>query len=153
MAEFRTGGLYFEELEEGQEFITRGRTVTEADITNFAGVSGDYNPLHTNAEYAAQTQFGQRIAHGLLGLSMASGQSYSTGFLDGTVLAFMGIEWKFRAPILIGDTIKTIIKISKKREATSAGGGFVTLDIKVLNQNNETTQKGSWTILVASRPE
>jgi acyl dehydratase len=140
-------------MEEGQSYTTRSRTVTEADIVNFAGVSGDFNPMHISEEYAAQTQFGQRVAHGMLGLSMATGQSYATGMLDGTVLAFTGLEWKFRAPIYIGDSIKTIITISKKREMKKAGGGFVTFDVKVTNQNDEVTQKGAWTILVASRPD
>lgn len=145
-------GLYYEELSEGQAFVTRARTITETDIVNFAGISGDFNPMHTDAEFAAQSQFGQRIAHGALGLSVATGQAYATGFLDGTVIAFTGLEWKFRAPVLIGDTIRTEIKIEKKRDMPAAGGGFVTFDVKVLNQRDEVTQKGTWTILVASRP-
>lgn len=146
-------GLYFEELEEGHTFITGGRTITEADIVNFAGISGDYNPLHTDASFAAQTEFGQRVAHGMLGLSVGTGQAYSTGFLEGTVLAFTGIEWKFRQPILIGDTIRTEIQITKKRENKAVGGGFVTFDVKIINQDDKVTQKGSWTVIIASRPE
>lgn len=153
MPDLRSGGLYFEDLDEGLSFTTRSRTVTETDIVQFAGLSGDYNPMHTSATYAAQTQFGQRIAHGLLGLSIASGQSYATGFLEGTVLAFTALEWKFRAPIFIGDTIHTEITVTKKREMKAAGGGFVTFDIKLYNQKDEITQKGSWTILIASRPD
>ena len=80
---------------------TQGRTVTETDIVQFAGLSGDFNPMHTDATYAAKTQFGERVAHGLLGLAIASGLSYQLGFLDGTVLAFTGLEGKFRAPIVI----------------------------------------------------
>ena len=152
MTDIRLHGLYFEDLDEGTEFVTRGRTVTETDIVNFAGVSGDYNPMHTDASYAAQTQFGQRVAHGVLGLAMATGQSYQTGFLDRTVMAFTGLEWKFRAPIYIGDTIRTQIKITKKRAMKAAGGGFITFDVKLFNQDDDTIQKGSWTILVASRP-
>ncbi|RPI98063.1 MAG: dehydratase [Chloroflexi bacterium] len=145
-------GLYFEEFEVGMELETRGRTITETDIVNFAGVSGDYNPMHTDAAYAATTPFQQRVAHGLLGLSVASGLSYQMGFLEGTVLAFTGLEWKFREPILIGDTIRVQVKITNLRAMKAAGGGFVSFDIKVLNQNNKVTQKGEWTVLVASRP-
>lgn len=146
-------GLYFEEFEEGQTLETRGRTITEADIVNFAGLSGDYNPMHTNAAYAATTQFEQRVAHGLLGLSIASGLSYQLGFLEGTVIAFTGLDWKFREPIFIGDTIRAVVKVTKLREMKAAGGGFVSFDIKVLNQDDKVTQKGEWTVLVASKPQ
>jgi acyl dehydratase len=146
-------GLYFEEFEEGLELETRGRTITETDIVNFAGLSGDFNPMHTNEAYAATTQFGKRVAHGLLGLSIASGLAYQMGFLEGTVLAFTGLEWKFRAPVFIGDTIRLQVKVTNLREMKAAGGGFVTFDVKALNQDNAVTQKGEWTILVASQPE
>jgi 3-hydroxybutyryl-CoA dehydratase len=145
-------GLYFEEFEVGLELETRGRTITETDIVSFAGVSGDFNPMHTDAAYAAGTPFGQRVAHGLLGLSIASGLSYQMGFLEGTVLAFTGLDWKFREPILIGDTIRVQVKITKLRAMQAAGGGFVTFEVKVVNQNKKVTQKGEWTILVASKP-
>lgn len=146
-------GLYFEEFEEGLELETRGRTITETDIVNFAGLSGDYNPMHTNAAFAEGTPFGKRVAHGLLGLSVASGLSYQMGFLEGTVIAFTGLEMKFREPVFIGDTIRVKVKVSKRREMKAAGGGFVTFDVRVLNQDDKITQKGEWTILVASKPE
>lgn len=145
-------GLYFEDFEVGLELETRGRTITETDIVNFAGLSGDFNPMHTDAVYGAGTQFGKRVAHGLLGLSIASGLAYQMGFLDGTVIAFTGLEWKFRAPIFIGDTIRVQIQITKLREMKAAGGGFVTFDLKAVNQENTVTQKGEWTVLVASKP-
>jgi acyl dehydratase len=145
-------GFYFEEFEVGMELKTRGRTITEADIVNFAGLSGDYNPMHTNAVFAEKTQFGKRVAHGLLGLSVTSGLAYQMGFLEGTVIAFTGLEWKFRAPVFIGDTVQAVVKITKLREMPSAGGGFVTFDIRLLNQDGAVTQKGEWTVLVASKP-
>jgi 3-hydroxybutyryl-CoA dehydratase len=145
-------GLYFEEFEVGLELETRGRTITETDIVNFAGVSGDFNPMHTNAAYASGTPFGQRVAHGLLGLSVASGLSYQMGFLEGTVLAFTGLDWKFRDPIFIGDTVRVQVKVAKLRAMQALGGGFVTFDVKVVNQDDKVTQKGEWTILVASKP-
>ncbi len=145
-------GLYFEDFEEGMTLETRGRTITETDIVNFAGLSGDFNPMHTDETYAQGTQFGKRVAHGLLGLSIASGLSYQLGFLEGTVLAFTGLAWKFRAPVYIGDTIRVQVKVTKKREMRQAGGGFVTFDVKVVNQDGTITQKGEWTILVASKP-
>jgi acyl dehydratase len=146
-------GLYYEEFEIGQGFTSRGRTVTETDIVNFAGVSGDFNPVHTNAEYAAKTQFGKRIAHGALGLSIATGLAYSMGFLEGTVIAFTALDWKFRAPIYIGDTVMVAAEVAKKRDVKQTGGGFVTIDMKLLNQRDEVTQKGTMTVLVAGKPD
>lgn len=146
-------GLHFEDFDEGMELETRGRTVSEADIVNFAGLSGDFNPMHTDAVYGAGTQFKQRVAHGLLGLSMASGLAYQMGFLDGTVLAWTALEWKFREPVFIGDTLRVLVKVTKLRAMRAAGGGFVSFDVKVVNQNDKVTQKGEWTVLVASKPE
>lgn len=144
-------GLYFEDLHVGQTYTTAARTVTEADIVNFAGVSGDFNPAHVDIEHATAGQFGKRIAHGLLGLSIASGQAFSLGFFEGTIIAWTGLDWKFRAPILIGDTIHTATEVKKVKARKSVGGGFVTLEVKVLNQKGETTQKGTWTVIVKSR--
>lgn len=144
-------GLYFEDLEVGQTYATTARTVTEADIVNFAGVSGDFNPVHTDAEQAKNSQFGERIAHGLLGLAIASGQAFSLGFLEGTIIAWTGLDWKFRLPIFIGDTIHTSTTVKKLQARKSVGGGFVTFEIKVINQKGETTQKGTWSVIVKSR--
>ena len=148
----RMQGLYFEEFEEGMALETRGRTITEADVVAFAGLSGDYNPMHTDDEYAKTTHFGARVSHGLLGLSIASGLSYQLGFMEGTVLAFTALEWKMRAPIYINETIRVQATVKKLREMKSAGGGFVTLDVKVLKQDDSVAQKGEWTVLIASRP-
>jgi acyl dehydratase len=145
-------GLYFEEFVEGATIETRGRTITEADITNFAGVSGDFNPLHTNSEFAKESQFGARIAHGALIFSVATGLAYQLGFLEGTAIAFTGFEMKLRSPVYIGDTIRVTVKVSGKREMKAAGGGLVIFDVKILNQKNETVQKGEWTMLIKSKP-
>lgn len=153
MSEKLTRGLYFEELEEGLEMVSPGRTVTETDVVLFAGLSGDYNQLHTDAEYAGATRFGQRIAHGLLGLSIASGLAGRLGFIEGTALAFMGLEWKFKAPILIGDTIAIAARIRRRRPMPRLGGGLVFVGLTLRNQRGETVQEGEWTVLVRSRPE
>jgi len=145
-------GRYFEELAVGDEVESPGRTITEADVVLFAGLSGDYNPLHTDAEYARTTIFGERVAHGLLGLSVASGLAWRTGFLEGTAEALTGVEWKFRAPILIGDTIRLWAQVSQKKEMQRLGGGFVTFSMTLLNQRDEVVQKGTWTLLVCSQP-
>ncbi len=146
-------GLYFEDFSVGMALETHGRTITESDILGFAGISGDFNPMHTDETYAQGTQFRKRVAHGLLGLSIASGLAYQMGFLDGTVIAFTNLEWKFRAPVFIGDTLRVQVKVTKLREMRQTGGGFVTFDVKIVNQDDIVTQKGEWTILVASKPQ
>ncbi len=145
-------GLWFEEFVEGLPIRTRGRTITEADLVAFAGLSGDFNPMHTDALYAQTTQFGARIAHGALVFSLATGLAYQLGVLEGTVIAFMGFEMKLRAPVYIGDTIRVEASVSKRRPLPAAEGGIVTLEVKVLNQKDEAVQKGEWTIMVRSRP-
>jgi len=146
-------GLYFEDFSVGMALETHGRTIAESDILGFAGISGDFNPMHTDETYAQGTQFRKRVAHGLLGLSIASGLAYQMGFLDGTVIAFTNLEWKFRAPVFIGDTLCVQVKVTKLREMRQTGGGFVTFDVKIVNQDDIVTQKGEWTILVASKPQ
>jgi acyl dehydratase len=144
-------GKHFEEFEIGLEMESQGRTITEADIVNFAGVSGDYNSIHTDAEFSKATPFGERIAHGMLVLSVATGLGMQLGFLDGTVIAFTGLEWKFRGVVKIGDTVRMIVKVAKTKAMKAAGGGFVVFDARVLNQRDETVQQGEWTVLVKSK--
>lgn len=146
-------GLYFEDFEVGYEITSPGRTMTETDIVMFAALSGDYNQLHTDAEYARETMFGERIAHGLLGLAIASGLGSRLGFIEGTALAFLELDWKFRKPIKIGDTIYLTAKVARKKEMSRLGGGIVVFDMTLFNQRGETTQKGQWTVLVKSRSE
>jgi 3-hydroxybutyryl-CoA dehydratase len=153
MSDRRVRGLYFEEFAVGDEEETPARTVTEADVVQFAALSGDYNQLHTDAEFAKTTPFGQRIAHGLLGLSIASGLAARAGFIEGTALAFTGLTWKFKKPVLLGDTIRLRTKVSKVRAMPRLGGGIVEFDVRVLNQRDETVQQGEWTMLMKSRPE
>jgi acyl dehydratase len=154
MAELKvTRGMYFEEFEVGMTIQSDGRSITEADIVNFAGVSGDYNPMHTDAVYAASTPFGQRVAHGALVFSIATGLLYRLRFLEGTVLAFRSIdEWKFSMPVMIGDRIYCEIEVVEVKEARRLGGGQVTISVKVINQDGKTVQKGNLTVIVASKP-
>ena len=150
----QTRGLYFEEYEIGQTVRSDGRTITEADVVSFAGVSGDFNPMHVDAAYAAKTPFEKRIAHGALVLSVASGLAYQVGFLRETILAFRSIdEWKFSAPVYLGDTIYCEAEVSELKAAKRLGGGMVSYKIKVLNQNDEVVQRGVWTLLIASKPD
>jgi 3-hydroxybutyryl-CoA dehydratase len=145
-------GLYFEEFNVGDTVTSAARTITEADIVSFAALSGDWNAIHVDAEFAKSGMFGERIAHGLLGLSIASGLAVRLGFIEDTVIAFMGLDWKFRAPIKIGDTIHMQAQIAEKKPMPRLGGGLVTLNVEVLNQRGETTQKGTWSMLMKLKP-
>lgn len=146
-------GRYFEEFATGQTYTSVGRTVTEHDVMTFAGLSGDYNQIHTDVEFATRTPYGKRIAHGLLGLAIASGLAMRTGILEGTVLAFREIEaWKFTKPVYIGDTLKVELEVLDTKPLARLGGGMITIQVDVLNQRDESVMKGMWSVLVASKP-
>ena len=146
-------GLYFEEFEVGDQVESSGRTITETDVVAFASLSGDWNLIHTDAEYSATGPFGQRVAHGLLILSIASGLAVRLGFMEDTVLAFRELDWKFRSPVFIGDTVRLRTTIESTRAMPRLGGGLVSFKMEVLNQKDELCQRGTWTILCKSREE
>ena len=145
-------GKYFEEYVVGESMTTRGRTITEADIVQFGSLTGDFNPMHFDAEYMKNHLLGQRVAHGMLTLSYAVGQAYQLGFLERTVLAFRAIEMKFSDAVYIGDTVHVEITIKETKEAARLGGGLVTFEVKIVNQAGKTVQKGDWVVLIASKP-
>ena len=146
-------GRYFEEFAVGDRAVSAGRTVTEADIVSFAGLAGDYTQIHTNEDFAQHTLFGKRVAHGLLLMSMASGLLAQLGFMEGTVLAFRELTWKFSLPVFIGDTIHVEAAVTGLKPLKRLGGGAVTFDIQVINQDGKVVQSGQWVLLVASKSE
>src|SRR6202000_983849 len=100
----------------GDEFTTPGRTIGEYEIAQFAGLSGDYNPIHTDATFAAASPFGQRIAHGLLGLSVLTGLVNRLGIFETCTIALLGIEdWRFISPVFAGDTVQRVRLLTEKR--------------------------------------
>jgi 3-hydroxybutyryl-CoA dehydratase len=150
----RPRGMYFDEFQPGLQLVTAGRTVTESDIVRFAGLSGDFNQIHVDAEFSKTSQAGQRVAHGLLVLSIASGLAVQTGMMEGTVIYFREItEWKFVKPVMIGDTIHVIVEVKETKEMRRIGVGSVTMKLDVRNQRDEIVNSGSWNVLVALRPE
>jgi len=151
MSQDRPRGLYFEEFEAGAELVTPGRTITETDIQLFAGLTGDYTQLHTNAEFCKDTIFGQRVAHGLLGLSIASGLAARLGFIEGTAVALREVTWKFTGPIFIGDTIHLLVNVAEKKAMPRLGMGLITFDVSLINQKDEVAQKGQWKALIQSQ--
>lgn len=150
MSQFEPRGLYFEQFEVGQVVVSQGRTITETDVVNFAGLTGDYNQIHTDATYAAGYDFGERIAHGLLVQSIASGLAVLTGFIEGTVLAFREMDCKFSEAVRLGDTIHVALEVTGKKFFRRLGGGNVMMKYKVVNQAGKVVQRGNWTMLVKS---
>ena len=136
-------GMYWEELEIGKEYVSAARTVTEADIVHFAGISGDYNPLHINEEHCKNTQFGQRIAHGPLIYAMATGKIFQLHLYDDTLIAFVGFDsLKFNKPVFIGDTIHARVSAVEKKETSKPDRGILKRKFEVLNQNGDIVQEG-----------
>jgi len=143
--------MFFEDFEIGQSFTTKRRTITEADIVNFAGFSGDFNPLHMDEVFARSTPFGRRIAHGMAVLSISTGLGQSLGIFDGTIMAFLGLEWRFIKPVFIGDTIHGIQTVSEKRETSKPDRGIIIMEAKVVNQSGEVVQQGTRTVMIRKR--
>jgi acyl dehydratase len=147
-------GLFFEEFKTGDRIVTGVRIVSEQDIMAFAELTGDINRIHTDAEFSKAGPFGQRIAHGLLGLSLTMGLAWKTGILDGTVLAFREInEWKFIKPVFIGDTVHADLNIVETKALPRIGGGSVVILAELKNQSDEVCMKGRLTVLVMSKPK
>ena len=146
-------GMYWEEWEIGAEFESPARTVTETDIMLFAGLSGDYNPLHVNEEYCKGTIFGGRIAHGPLVYAIAAGLLFQLHLYDDTLIAFLGFEnLKFTHPVKPGDTIHARIKVLEKRETSRADRGVMKRRLEVLNQRGEVVQEGVQAFLLKRKP-
>lgn len=148
-------GYTYDDLYVGLEFRSPGRTIGEADLVGFAGLTGDYSELHTSDVYAKASQFGRRVAHGMLGLAYAHGLMWArTGELRPTVIAFLGIEdWRFIAPIFMGDTIFVNYRIANIRDSNSKPAqAIVTFDVQVVDQDDRLVQKGRKAILVSKTP-
>lgn len=145
--------LHFEDVAVGMRFESPARTITEADIVQFAGVSGDYNRLHTDEAYARESQFGRRIAHGVLGLAVVTGLRQRKGEFEGTLMAFLEIRgWRFRAPVFAGDTIRAVTEITELRETSKPDRGVMVQRIEVANQDGAVVQDGEFVTLLRRRP-
>lgn len=147
-------GWYYEDFQVGQEILTASRTITESDVVMFAGLSGDFNPLHTDEEFCRQTPYGTRIAHGMLVMSIASGLSVRTGLFDGTNLAHLGFdEWRFTGPVRFGDTIHCKMTVLEVRETSKPDRGVIKRKVEVFNQRGELVQWGINASLMLRRPK
>lgn len=139
--------LFFEEFEVGDSWISPRRTIAEADIVNFAGMTGDYNPVHTDEEFARKTLFGARILHGPAVLAIATGLEFRLGLKEGTAIAFLGMTWNIKAPVKIGDTIHVFERIESKRLTSNPARGIVNFWVEVRNQKGEVCQEGEWKVM------
>ena len=149
------GVLRYEDLHVGLEFESPTRTITESDVMTFAGLTGDYSELHTSAAFAEQTQYGQRVAHGLLGLSIAHGLMWPrTNAMRDIAIALLGIsDWRFRGPVFLGDTIHVRYRVAEMRDSRSEPGlAIVTFEVEVLIEADELVQGGRKVLLVSKAP-
>lgn len=145
-------GKYWEEFKVGQTYETAARTVEAGDVSRFAGLSGDFNPLHTDAEFARRTPFGERIAHGMLTLAISSGQQNQLGIFEGTTLAFLGMDRvRFAGPVRFGDTIRTELTVKEARASSKPDRGVVTCDVVVKNQRDESVATFEMSVLMRRR--
>jgi acyl dehydratase len=146
-------GRYYDQFAPGEKVISQGRTLTEADIVAFAGISADFNPIHMDERAAAAGPFGRRIAHGLLIQAMATGLAGMTGIVQDTVIAFRHLTCKFSLPVFIGDTIHLELEVTGQKWLPRLTAGNITLAFRVINQDGATVQRGEWEMLVKGRPE
>lgn len=150
------GDLYFEDLVEHLASVSPARTVTEADVVSFAGLSGDYNALHTDAEAAATSAFGRRVAHGMLGASIASGlftRTQLSARLQASLVAWLDLEWEFTAPIFIGDTIYVEATVVSTRGTSNPKRGIANIKRVVRKQDDTVVQAGMTRLLVRRRAD
>ena len=155
MADERRSGYRYADLHVGMAFRSPGRTITDADLVGFAGLTGDFSELHTSDVYAKSSQFGRRVAHGMLGLAYAHGLMWArTGELRETAIAFLGIgDWKFVEPIFVGDTIFVNYQICELRESKSRPTqAIATFDVAIVDQNERVVQRGRKALLVSRVP-
>jgi acyl dehydratase len=152
MSRYTTRLRYYEDIPEGETFESIGRTVTEADIMAYAGVSGDFSRLHTDEEYMKTTPFGGRIAHGLLTFAISSGLA-QVYFNEVAVQAHLESSFKFEHPVRAGDTIRILITAGERRETKNPGRGIIKFKREILNQRAERTSLGATTLMIGRRPK
>ena len=146
-------GLYYEDFEVGDEFESPGRTISETDVVQYAALSGDYNQIHTDEEYARENSiYGTRIAHGLLGLSIVEGLKFRLGLFEGTAVASLEWTWRHLKPILVGDTLRARWRITRKRETKNAGRGIIWEHVELINQRDEVVSEGEHTVMMHRQP-
>lgn len=148
---YQMRGKTFDEFNVGDEFYTASRTITEADVVTFAGLSGDFNPLHMDETFGKTTPFGTRIAHGVLILSVATGLANQLGVFEGTTVAVLEMVTRFTGAVKFGDTIRVVFRIKDKKESKKPDRGVVDVEVKVLNQRDESVLEGNWMVMLTRK--
>lgn len=146
---------YLEDWRVGEVYVTDGRTITETDVTTFAAFTGDFHQNHTNEEYMKKTQFGKRIAHGLLGLAYSHGLLFRLNIITDNSIALLAVsDWKFLKPIFFGDTIHVKLTVTDIRfSKTKLDRGVMSVLFEVLNQNDELCQSGTKVFMMKRKPQ
>lgn len=144
---------FFEDFVVGEEWLTPRRTIGETDIVMFAAMTGDHNPVHTDEIFAQQTPFGARILHGPAVFAIATGLEFRLGLKEGTAIAFLGMTWDLKAPVLMGDTIHVYQRVESVRRTSNPGRGIVNFWLEVRNQRGAVCQQGEWKVMFHSRDQ
>lgn len=146
--------LYFEDFKVDQVFESGGRTITEADLTLFSMISGDWNPIHADAEFAKSTRYGQRLVHGALGIAIVTGMMHELRIFHDSAVAMLSLDqWRFAAPIFVGDTLRLRLEITAVDPGNSERVGRLGRKLVLLNQKDEITQYGASDLLIKKRPK
>ena len=141
--------LFFDDFNIGDEMISPRRTITEADLVQFTGLSGDFNPLHIDEEFAKQTPYKTRIAHGLLSVSVVTGLQSLMGNVNGSTLGLLEMNWRFKKGVIPGDTIHAKFVVKEKRETSKKDRGILTRGVFVYNERNEIVSEGEIILLMS----
>jgi acyl dehydratase len=147
-------GLYFEDFVIDKEYESPGRTVTEADLVLYSGLSGDYNQVHTDEEYCKKvSMYGKRIFHGLFGLTLVEGLKSRVGHFEGTSMASLEWTWKFKKPLFVNDTVRVKWKVARKKETSKPDRGVITEFVQLVNQDDEVLAEGEHAVMMRRRPK
>ena len=150
--EYQPRGRYFEDFTRGETLVSARRTITEADVAAFAGLSGDFNPLHTDEVYGQTTPFGTRIAHGLLVVAVGSGLVNQAGWFEGTTLALLEMTTQFVRPVHFSDTVHQRLEVVAQKESSRPDRGVVTFTATILNQRGQPVVEGQHVVQLRRRP-
>lgn len=150
---YKMRGLHFDDFEPGRVFYSASRTVTEADVVNFAGLSGDFNPLHTDETFAAGTPIRTRIGHGMLSMAIATGLANQMGIFEGTTLALMQQTIRYTGMVRFGDTIRVEMTVKDRKPSRNPSRGVVTYDVVIKNQKDDHVVESEWVLMMARKTD
>jgi acyl dehydratase len=148
--------LYWDDLEQGTRFTSSARTITESDVVGFAALSADYNRMHVDAEFAAQSSFGQRIAHGMLVASISIGlltRTVQNQLMEKALVGLLENKLSWPKATFFNDTIHVVAEVAERRETRRADRGIIVFRRQTFNQRGEVVCDSSTTMLMLRRPQ